>query len=73
MMNEKPEIVKVEGNESLVRDTRTNAVLNTDLSALDKYRRHRDAQRELREKVQEIDTIKQDIAEIKELLLKLAK
>jgi flagellin-specific chaperone FliS len=69
----KQEYVKVEGHESLVRDKESGAILNTDLSALDKYRRSRKSQWELQEKVNEIDDIKQELAEIKSLLHQLVK
>jgi len=37
-MSEKPRIVPIKDQEALVRDNKSGAVLNTDMSALEKYR-----------------------------------
>jgi len=42
------EQVQIEGNEELVRDTKTNAVLNKDVSSLQKYRQQREIRRKER-------------------------
>lgn len=57
--------VKVENHEELVRDTETQAVLNTDLSSLEAYRARRDKERQ---KDEEVKTLKQEIDEIKQVL-----
>jgi hypothetical protein len=67
----KPEKLKIEGVEGLVRDSRSNAILNTDLSALDKYKMRRKKQWELQEKLGELDAVKEEISEVKALLYQL--
>ena len=59
---------QVKDRPDLVKDDVTKAVLNTDATALDAYRRRREAQREVKTMCQEIDDIKNDIADIKSLL-----
>jgi DNA-binding transcriptional regulator GbsR (MarR family) len=61
-------ILQVKDRPDLVKDDVTKAVLNTDATALDAYRRRREAQREVKTMCQEIDDIKNDIADIKSLL-----
>lgn len=61
----------IEQDETLVRDTKSNAILNTDLTALERYRASRKRQMELTAKVEEIDSLKEEISEIKGLLYEL--
>jgi hypothetical protein len=67
-VSDKPRFAKIVDNERLLRDTKTNAVLNTDLTALERYkiRREKDRQKE-----QELETLKNDVSEIKQLLQQL--
>jgi hypothetical protein len=65
-MNER---IRVE-NEKIERDIRTNALIFTDTNETDRYERRR--MEILREK-QEIETLKSDVKEIKELLHKILK
>jgi len=59
---------RVEGSKTLVRDMDTGAILNTDKSTLNKAR----AAKELREKKnKEIEDLKTEVKEVKELLTKL--
>lgn len=67
----KPEKLIIEDNEHLVRDTKTGAILNTDLSALDKYKMRRKQQWELQQKLGELDAVKEEISEVKALLHQL--
>jgi hypothetical protein len=67
----KPDRLYIEGHESLVRDKNSNAILNTDLSALAKYKASRRSRMDLERKVNEIDTIKEELAEVKMLLRQL--
>lgn len=60
--------LKIVDNEDLVRDVQTNAVINTSKSSLEAYRQKRDAQRTL---VQDIDGLKSEMADIKQLLQQL--
>jgi len=61
----------IEQDETLVRDTKSNAILNTDMTALEKYRAGRKRQMEIAEKIDEIDTLKEEISEIKIMLYEL--
>ena len=60
--------VKVRDHEELVRDTETQAVLNTDLSSLEQYRKRRET---LRKKDEELTHIKEEISELKTMLQQL--
>ena len=66
------EYLKVEGYNSLVRDTKTNAIINTDRSAYQMAKkRAADAQRqrdEIRNASREINNIKCEMHEIKSML-----
>jgi hypothetical protein len=65
---ETPRIVKIENEDTLVRDTKTNAVLNTDMTALQQYRAKRDRDRQM---IDDVENLKKDMSEIKELLQQL--
>jgi len=71
------EFVKVEGHTSLVRDISSNAIVNTNKSEYQIYmarRLQREKQNdELRGAVKEINNLKKDIREIKNLLKGLIK
>ena len=69
--------VKVEGFESLVRDVRSNAIVNTNRSEYQMYmarirarEKHGD---EIRNAVKEINTLKAELREIKNLLQEVTK
>ena len=68
---------KVTGKENLVRDERNGAILNVDNNALKSYKMARDnriKQLEKEERMEnEIDNIKSDVSEIKDLLKNLIK
>ena len=59
-----------------VRDTLSKAVLNTDINSLEQYKMARDKrvqeQNTLQNCVTDINTLKDDIQEIKHLLLKMS-
>jgi len=59
-MKEKP----IENDESLIRDMKNNAILNTNMTALQAYRKRRNRDVEL-------DQLKSDVNEIKSLLTQL--
>jgi hypothetical protein len=65
---EKPKFAKIVDNENLVRDTSTNAVLNTDLTALQQYRAKREKDRRMAE---DVDMLKQKMSNIENLLQQL--
>tara|TARA_Y100000004_G_scaffold192961_1_gene254449 strand:+ start:775 stop:996 length:222 start_codon:yes stop_codon:yes gene_type:complete len=71
------EFVKVEGHTSLVRDISSNAIVNTNKSEYQLYmarRLQREKQNdELRGAVKEINNLKSEIREIKNLLKGLIK
>jgi len=65
--------LKVEGSDSLVRDISTHAIINTNSVEYDNYllrkRNIESQQEELTRNTNDINTIKQELSEIKELLL----
>jgi len=73
-MNNK-KYAKVEGHPNLLRDLSTNAIVNTDTIASEKYVKIRERKRQDQEKLSnmesEIEDIKSSINEIKHLLRKL--
>lgn len=60
--------VKVKDHEDLVRDTQTQAVLNSDLTSLQAYKNRREA---LRKKDNELESLKEEVSELKDLVHKL--
>ena len=68
---------KVTGKDTLVRDERNGAILNIDNNGLYAYRAARDNRRKQLEKEErmenEIDNIKSDVSQIKDLLTELIK
>ena len=69
--------LKVEGHQSLIRDTVSNAVINSSTSEYTIYMaRHRARNKqsdELRTACKEINTLKAELREIKELIKGIAK
>lgn len=69
--------VKIENNEGLVRDMRTNAVISTSSDKIADYKAKKIAaeQRDMiiRKNQQEINDMKKDISDIKEMLTQLLK
>lgn len=62
---------KVKEQQNLIRDLDTNAILNVDTSALKKHEKIMlEKQKELRTQ-QQINSLKDDISEIKEMLRSL--
>tara|TARA_A100001035_G_scaffold243597_1_gene210702 strand:+ start:781 stop:984 length:204 start_codon:yes stop_codon:yes gene_type:complete len=62
--------VGIEGHNSLVRDTRTMAIINTDSSALEAARRR---QKEAQNKANELQQLKDDVAELKQMMKEVLK
>ncbi len=62
--------LKIKDEEELIRDVKTQAVLNSNMSSLEKYKARRNNEREMNDDVQ---TLKNDMKEIKELLQQLIK
>jgi len=69
--------IQVEGHNDLVRDERSNAIVNTNKSAyLIAKKRAEEAQRqrdEIRETTRELNSLKSEMHEIKNMLLQLTK
>lgn len=63
--------IKVKDEKNLVRDRTTQAILNTDISAVNRHELR--VKQQMREKAQtdEINSLKSDIAEIRSLLQQL--
>ena len=59
------ELIPVEGHNQLGRDPNSNAILNTDVSAYEAYRK---ARKEARRKEAEMATLKDEVAELKALV-----
>jgi len=64
-------IAKVKDVPGLVRDMSNQAVLNTDISALEAYKRKRNKQQEIDEVISDINNMKSDIDQIKSLMQRL--
>ena len=67
--------LKVEGHESLVRDTNSNAVINSSTSEykiyMARYRAREQESDKLRNACKEINSLKAELREIKDLVLKV--
>ena len=62
--------VGIEGHNSLVRDTNNMAIINTDSSALEVARRR---QIEAQNKANELQQLKDDVAELKQMMKEVLK
>ena len=71
------EYIKVEGHTSLVRDVRSNAIVNHNVSEFQTYmKRVRDREQQgdqIRSAVKEINNLKAELREIKGLIKELVK
>jgi hypothetical protein len=65
--------IKVKDHPDLVRDRNSNAILNTDAEALNKYREERERLLKVKNAVNEVETLRNDVNEIKEMLQLLLK
>ena len=67
----------VEQNRSFIKDMRTNAVVNSDrkayLAYMNRIRQKQEQNDKLRDVVRDINSLKAEMYEIKELLLKVIK
>lgn len=68
---EKPNKLIIEEDNTLVRDVKTNAILNTDKSALEQYRARRDKEKKMLDAVGEVAEVKKELSELKALLHQL--
>lgn len=62
---------RVKDYPNLVRDKRNKAILNTSTDELNKYHAERDSKFKLNKAIEEVDNLKQDVHEIKQLLNQL--
>ncbi len=71
------EYAKVEGHSHLLRDSKTNSIINTNMIEYQEYLNRRSMKTDENQKVQTIEeevyNIKNDISEIKSLLKELLK
>ena len=65
--------LKVEGREDLVRDTESKAILSTDLKKLQEHREKKDFFKSLIAQKDDINTLKEEMSEIKALLQQIVK
>lgn len=68
-------LIPVEGYDGLARDPQTGAVINTNKSDFEKYKSISKARRNFDQKIEdtaaEVASLKEEISEIKQLLVKL--
>jgi len=64
----KTRYLQVEEKENLIRDTRSQAILNTDLEGLKAYRTQKRKFNEIEKIKCDVDDIKCDIQEIKDMI-----
>lgn len=69
-------LIPVENQKGLYRDTKTNAIINMDKTEYESYIKRRDSIKNEKNRVDKIEddiaSVKQDLNEIKSLLKKLA-
>lgn len=62
------ELIRVEGESNLYRDPNSTAIVNTDKDA---YQNYLDARNRKLQERNEIETLKNDVAELKDLMMQL--
>jgi cell fate (sporulation/competence/biofilm development) regulator YmcA (YheA/YmcA/DUF963 family) len=65
------QVAKVKENPDLVRDLGNQAVLNTNIDALTAYRKRREKAKEIDQTIGDINTMKQDINDLKSLMQRI--
>jgi hypothetical protein len=69
------DFIKVKGHDHLIRDPKTNSIINTNMSEYKEYLSRRDSKLEENQKIQnlerDLDSIRDDLDEIKFLLRSL--
>jgi len=67
--------IKVKGHDGLIRDSKTNSIINTNMSEYQEYISRKKVKNEEQQKIQNLEsdvaTIKDDLSEIKSLLRSL--
>jgi hypothetical protein len=64
----KKEKIKVQDHEDYVRDSSTNAIINTDIKSYKQYMTKINAQKQTKEDIRDLQN---EMSEIKELLIKI--
>ena len=64
---------KVEGHDSLIRDSFTGAIINTDKSVFEDTRKIRNNNLNIKRLYSDVDDLKNELADIKNLLRELIK
>ena len=64
----KKNYLKVEDNPNIVRDPDTKAILSVNVDSEQAYKKQREEKRKMRNMLNEFETVKNDLAEIKLLL-----
>ena len=67
--------LKVQGHDSLVRDTRSSAIVNTNVTEYQLYMKRLHARKDhsdqIKDACREINSLKQEMLEIKQMILEL--
>ena len=61
-------IVKVKNHNDIVRDMKSKALISVDREGLEAYKRKKNEQMKINAAVEELNTMKQDITELKVLM-----
>lgn len=61
----------IKDDTNLIRDEDNNAILNTNINGLEAYKKQRDKQRKVDNMVDDVDKLKNDLKDIKNLLEKI--
>jgi cell division protein FtsL len=65
------QFAKVKENPDLVRDMNTQAILNTNVDALQAYKKRRQKERDISDSLSDINNMKQDINDLKTLMQRI--
>lgn len=66
-------LVPVEENSTYMRDLETKAIINTDVRALEMYRAQKTRYREMDKLKEDVCCLKNDIGELKQMLVEVLK
>lgn len=67
----KPKFAKIENESGYIKDMSNRAILSTDIAGLEAYKLRRKKNAETQAKLDRLNTLEQDVAEIKDLLRQL--
>ena len=59
--------------DGFYRDTNSNAVINTNVEKVNQYKQQREERIKLHNVISDVESLKSDISEIKQLLINLSK